>query len=200
MKTTLLALAGAATMATANSTLLLDLNTVQAEVGGLSESNVFGETYSGDITVSDTSLSELSGVRIDYDLVPFTGSLGSFEAIINVANGIVTGGTITLEDDLGRMFLADIVPGSGDLENDVGSQFEVDGLIQNGRFTSEEFAGVDVSKWAASERLEGAFIQFYLNPNGEGIDASSDMDLLITVPAPAGVLALGAFALGRRRR
>jgi len=171
----------------------------------------FGLDFTGSISMTQDASSILAGVLIDGLSQSVNGTLSSFSGQIDFLNGDVDGGQFTvtvLENDAVTMnsYTAQIIPGVGDIDPQAGSpgQFSIDGLTFEGFFSSDLFAGVDVSDWNESEPLSGSFIQFKFAPGEDGVDNDSDIDIFVVVPLPAGgaLAAVGLVGLAgvRRRR
>lgn len=196
------ALAGAAT-AEATQTLQIDVNALTATAGP-----GFGTGYSGTVDLTTNSNSELAGLLINGVGQSFVGTLDAFSGSIELDNGTVDGGSFTvsvLEADSVTVntYTASIVSGDGQVNTQAGQGFSIDGLTFQGAFTSNVFAGIDVSDWFNVQPLSGSFIQFAFDPNAQGVDPDSDVDIFVTVPLPAGgamaFAGLAGLASVRRR-
>ena len=181
----------------------IDVNALTATAGP-----GFSTSYTGNVVLSTNMNSMLAGMLIDGVGQTVTGTLNDFNGMININNGMVTGGSFTvevLESDAmtTNTYSATIVGGSGSVGTQAGQGFTIDGLTFAGAFSSSTFAGVDVSPWFAAQPLVGSFLQFAFNPNAAGVDIQSDIDIYATVPLPAGgamaFVGLAGLAGVRRR-
>jgi len=178
--------------------------------GGVARGGGFGTNFTGSVEMFDDSTSLLAGILIDGMGQSYNGTLADFTGQIDFVNGNVAGGFIqvdVLESDAVTMntYSAQILAGAGEITTQAGQGFKIDGLTFMGAFSSDTFAGVDVSLWDDSEPLMGSFLQFKFNPNASGVDTDSDIDIFVVVPLPsapalAGVGLIGAVAGTRRRR
>jgi len=198
----LAAIAGAAT-AEATQVLQIDVNSLTATAGA-----GFGTGYTGTVDLTTNANSELAGILISGAGQAFSGELDSFAGSISLNNGMVDGGSFTvsvLEADMVTIntYTASIVSGEGQVNTQAGQGFSIDGLTFQGAFTSATFAGVDVSDWFNTQPLSGSFIQFAFNPDAQGVDSDSDVDIFVAVPLPAGgamaFAGLAGLASVRRR-
>jgi hypothetical protein len=169
----------------------------------------FGVGYTGSVTMVDDSNSMLAQILCDGNPLAISGSLTDFTGQINFVNGQVDGGSFTvtvLESDgvTTNSYAASIRSGIGFIKTQAGQGFSIDGLTFEGMFSSDTFAGVDVSRWNAAEPLIGSFIQFQFDPNANGVDTDTDIDIFVVVPLPAGgalaTIGLVGLAGVRRRR
>ncbi len=199
-----LALLAGAGVASATIELQIDVNALTAAASGPG----FDENFTGSVDLSDNGNSALAGILIDGVQQAFAGTLNDFTGTINLNNGDVTGGSFTvavLESDNVTIntYSATISSGAGDVNSQAGQGFNIDGLTFQGMFSSSTFAGVDVSAWFDAQPLTGSFLQFAFNPNMQGVDTQSDIDIFVTVPLPAGgamaFVGLAGLASVRRR-
>ncbi len=178
--------------------------------GGATRGSAFGTTFTGSIAMFDDATSVLAGVLIDGADAHPVGTLANFTGQIDFVNGGVAGGFIqvdVLESDAVTVntYFAQIQTGAGAITTQAGQGFKIDGLTFMGMFSSSTFAGVDVTQWDNAEPLSGSFLQFKFNPDQNGTDIDSDIDIFVVVPMPtapalAGVGLFGVFATTRRRR
>jgi hypothetical protein len=214
-------LAAAALLATAGSALAvtelqIDINALRAQSYNSNATKGFsGVNHSGYIILSSGSATNLAEILINGNAQGIAANmLMSVSGRIDLDNGFVTGGdlTVTLMNNAG-VFTADIPDTSGDVTPgrvrlQAGQGFSIDGLVMNGMFDMDTFAGVDVSLWHANEPLSGSFIEFAFGPNGLGFDGDTNLDVFLPVedrpgiPAPlAGFMGgFGLLGLGARRR
>lgn len=171
----------------------------------------FGVDFTGSISMAEDATSILAGVLIDGLSQSINGTLSSFSGQIDFLNGDVDGGQFTvsvLESDAVTVntYTAQIMSGEGGINTQAGSpgQFSIDGLTFEGFFSSDLFAGVDVSDWNETEPLTGSFIEFKFAPDETGTDTDTDIDIFVIVPLPAGgalaTVGLVGLASVRRRR
>jgi len=195
-------LAGAST-ASATQVLQIDVNALTATAGA-----GFGTGYTGNVVLSTNANSELAGILIEGVNQGISGTLDNFAGTINLVGGAVTGGSFSIDvleaDNVTvNTYSASIESGAGQVNTQAGQGFSIDGLTFAGAFTSATYAGVDVTKWFDAQPLRGSFLQFAFNPDANGVDSGSDIDVFVTVPLPAGgALAFAGMAglVGVRRR
>lgn len=204
MKRTALAaglLTAVAAPAFASDELFIDINTLTATFAG---DGAFGLNATGSINLVSNANSTLAGVRINGVAQTVTSSLLSYSGRIDLVNGGVTGGFVSVTNVDGSTYSASIVNGQGDISKQSGQGFSIDGLTFNGLFGNGAFAGVDVSAWFNAQPRPGSVLTFAFNPNAQGVDVNSDVDLYVLVPAPQaaglGFASLIGLAAGRRRR
>ncbi len=207
------ALAGvlcASTMAVASPTLQLDLNGFTAQAtDGLNPTPFGGITHTGSVALSLGS-GNLQGVAISAGpALPFIdqgfiGSLTGLSGQINMVNGLVTGGSITVTVNGGADSYTTNIAAVGNVSNYIGGGFKVEGLTFGGGFSDNSFSNVDVTPWSLGA-LAGSFLQFNFNPTANG-SATADMDLFVqVVPLPPAALSglgtlAGVFMVARLRR
>lgn len=184
-----------------------DLNGFTATTSG----GTFGANYTGSINISRGS-GALEAVAIlpqgfggpTQSFVP-NSPLSSFTGVINLVNGNVTGGNLSVVLANGNQYTTSI----GSFGNAVGSQaggaFTITANTFNGAFSGSTFGGVNVSQWFANQGpgLPGSFLQFRFSPNSGGTTA--DMDLFVdVVPLPpaawTGLATLAGVVAFRRLR
>jgi hypothetical protein len=201
--------------ALASPTLQFDLNafSTQAHNGAGANSPFGGLTHTGSINFS-LGAGVINGLFIQqtqggaFQNANFTGTWTSFTGQINLTNGQVTGGNMTITISNGDSYTCGITPGSGSVSNFVGGGFKVEALTRSGFFNDAQFGNVNVSPWFGSQSpngLPGSFLQFNFNPNASGF-ASADMDLFVDttvlIPLPgsawAGLAGLAGLAVLRR--
>lgn len=197
----------ASAQAASYQSLMFDLDgLVSQTVGGVP----FSTSYTGDVVVSSNSSGDLATILginpgSSTDLGAngtFTGTLQSFSATVSMTNGQISGGSFAVTLASGQVYSAQIAAGSG-LVREIRSGFFFDGLTFDGAFTSVNFDGIDVSNFFNNIPLAGNFIEFAYNPDANGLDTTSNMNIFVSVPAPMGA-ALGLAGLAgvaaRRRR
>ncbi len=126
-----------------------------------------------------------------YTMTGFTGE-------VDLSNGQVTGGSVTLTISNGDAYTCNITPGIGAVSTFVGGGFKIEALTRNGLFNDSQFGNVNVAPWfntQGANGLPGSFLQFNFNPNADG-SSPSDMDLFVdgTVVAPLPPAAWAAMA------
>ncbi len=195
------ALCSLASTAGAVSELFIDVNTLTATFNG----GAFSTSATGSINIVSNASSVLAGVRINGVAQPISASLTTYSGRIDLVNGGVTGGFVSILNSDGTTYTADIANGVGSVSSQAGQGFSIDGLTFNGLFANNFFAGVNITPWWFTQPRPGSVITFAFNPNANGVDNNTDIDLyVLTVPTPqaaglglAGLLGLGA---ARRRR
>ncbi|MGP1309400.1 MAG: hypothetical protein ACTS27_04305 [Phycisphaerales bacterium] len=209
-------IAASAILATAGSALAitelqLDINALRAQANFMNGSKGFGGVnHTGTITLSSGSATNLADVLIDGAAQNIAANmLMTVNGVINLTNGNVTGGSIALSLNNGDTFTTDIQGGAGSVAFQAGQGFSIDGLTTNGVFSSNSFAGVDISAWFNDQPLDGSFIEFAFGPNALGFDGDTNLDIFLPaeedrpeIPAPlaGGMAGLGLLGLGARRR
>lgn len=206
-------LVGGATVL-ASPTLQFDLNafSTQAKNGGGANSAFGGLNHTGAVSFS-LGAGVINGLFTaatpagPFQNANFIGTWTSFTGQINLNNGQVTGGSLTVTINNGDSYTCGIASGSGFVSNYVGGGFKIEALTRAGFFNDAQFGNVNVSPWfnaQGANGLPGSFLQFNFNPNSSGF-AAADMDLfvdVVVVPLPpgswAGLATLSAFALIRR--
>lgn len=210
----------AAAAASADNSLHLDVNGAAFQIhDGSGANSAFGGLgHTGSIVFSFApGTTQLVGIDTQNGSnAPvnqnFSGSLTNFTGTINLVNGQVTGGNLSVQVNGSDSYSASITPNIGSVSMFVGGGFKVEGLTFNGMFSGPNFGNVDVSPWFNSQGpggLLGSFLQFNFNPDASGA-GFSDMDVFVrpqVIPVPpaawtgiatlAGVMAAGYV---RRRR
>jgi MYXO-CTERM domain-containing protein len=194
----LTATAGAATY----NSLMFDLNGLEAQTAG---GVPFSTSYTGDVIVTADATGDLATILGDgADLRSngtFTGVLDSFMATVSMTNGTISGGSFSIVLVSGEIYSASIAAGSG-IVREIRTGFFFDGLTFDGGFTSSNYDGIDVSNFFDNIPLEGNFIEFAYNPDANGFDNTSNMNIFVSVPAPigAGLGLAGLAGIASRRR
>ena len=208
-------IASVASIASATPVLQFDVNSFGAQARNAANANVpfGGTTHTGNVQFSLGS-GVLNGIFIQtvqfgpFNNAGFAGStLTGFTGQVNLNNGAVTGGSITMTISNGDSYTCGITPGTGSVTTFVGGGFKIEALTRQGFFNDAQFGNVNVSPWFNAQGaggLLGSLLQFNFNPNASGA-ASSDMDLFVdVVPLPAagwmGLATLAGFAVVRRVR
>ena len=93
----------------------------------------------------------------------------------------------------GSTFNAKIQNGFGQVNTQAGQGFRIDGLLTGATFSTDPFAGVSITPWFSAQPLDGAFLNFSFNPNANGFDMDTDIDIYL-IPAPHAGLVLGSRA------
>ena len=184
----------------------LDINSIVIDAGGAFN----GTTHTGTLQLSMDADSNMFGIQINNGSNLIAGNpLTNFTGTIDLVNGVVTGGSFTVTAGADT-YTAMIVANSGDVDTQAlpgGAQgFTIDGLTFQGFFSSNSFAGVNVTPWFSAQPLIGSFINLFYDPDANGVDSGADIDIVaitsvVPLPAAAGMGLVGMFGIaGRRRR
>jgi hypothetical protein len=205
-----------AASATATPTLQFDVNDFSTQARNSANVNgpFGGLTHTGSVAFS-VGAGTLEGIFIQsvaggaFNNAGFSGStMTGFSGEVDLVNGHVTGGSITLTISSGDSYSCSITPGVGQVSNYVGGGFKIEALTSHGMFSDSQFGNVSVAPWFNAQGgpngLPGSFLQFNFNPNAQGA-ATSDMDLFVdVVPLPptvwAGLALIGGAMTVRRMR
>lgn len=214
MKSVILAgvVLGAASLASADPILQFDVNSFNVgTTNGAGAASAFGGlTHTGSINFSVIpSVTVLNGMFGNGPgggplvNMGFAGSLSNFTGHIDMVNGQVTGGSVTLSVNGGTDSYTTDIQGAGHVEAYIGGGFKIEGLMYHGAFSDSQFGNVDVSNWFA-HTLVGSFLQFNWLPDEFG-RGSGDMDIFVdVVPLPAavwmGMATMGGLVIYRRSR
>ncbi len=177
--------------------LQIDINGLTADSGG-----AFGGTsHTGTVAFSVDPDSFLVAVLIDGVSQSLSAELAGVQGVIELDNGVVIGGGFTIDASDGSQFIASLVAGAGIVRTQAGQGFRIQGLTFSGAFASANFAGVNVAAWGGNQ-LEGTFLLHSFGPDAGGIDTTTDLDVWVEVPAPAGtsLLVFAGVMVARRRR
>lgn len=197
-------------LATAAQTLQMDLNALGVVVAnGAGAGSAFGGlNHTGSVSLSAVlGVSTMAGVFVNGISQNFSGTMTSMTGLIQLTNGNVTGGSLSVTVNGTDTYSAQIAT-AGYVENYIGGGFTVQGLTFNGMFSSNSFANVNVTPWSGGG-LSGSFLQFNFAPNANGT-GSADLDLFVNAPviplppaASMGLTVLGGLMVAgyvRRRR
>ncbi len=193
-------------IASAATQLDIDLNNFQ----------VTSSATTGGFTLSlqDDANTELESIRLDgVDAAgfmnPFPGGdfTGELSLVGDASEGQIVGGFYELTDGDGDTFRFDNIRGSY-LDSGSGIQLVLLMRSNTGMFSSNDFAGVDVSEFFASGPLPVGALGFFFDRNllinPGSVDNVADTDITVTIPSPtaatAGLGLMGIMALGKRRR
>lgn len=198
-------------------TLQFDVNNLGFQAfNQLGQSSAFGGlTHSGRLDLfEDLPLSELLSVSIrngtgPFTVQPFVGSLTNMAMSLLLTNGAVTGGSIVLDVNngpgVGDRYTASI-GAAGIVTNYIGGGFKVEGLTLSGSFSDDNFGGVAIADFFATQggtQNQGNFIGFKIQPDASGA-GHADTDIFVTaIPGPGSMgclAAAGLVAIRRRRR
>jgi len=217
---------GVAGSASASSVLQFDVNSLLAQAiqgnmlsqavqgdqqgtGQQTEGGAFSDTFTGSIFLNEDDNSTLADMLINGNAQNIASDqLMSFFSQVDLVNGNVVGGSVSISDTSGNTYQAFISAGGSVFDLGVGSdepgRFLINGFTFAGEFNTNTFAGVDVSLWADAEPLIGSFLDFKFTPDVNGMDDDTDVDLFVVVPTPApaamGFLGLAGLGAIRRRR
>lgn len=176
-----------------------------------------GVNHTGALTMTaDVGITDLLTVSIQTGGGPyvpdplFSGLLTSASISINLLNGMVTGGTLSFDVNLGPANGGDrysaVIGAGGFVTPFVGGGFKVEALSTTGAFSDANFAGVPIPDFFSAQStppfLLGSFLAFKINPDGNG-SGYSDMDVFVqNIPTPGslGLLALSGVLVSRRKR
>ncbi len=215
MKSVILAgvagLLSAASVANADPLLQFDVNSFNV---GTTNSAGLGSAFGGLTHTGSVNFSVIPQVTVLNGMfgngpgggpltnLGFNGSLSNFTGHIDMVNGQITGGSVTLSVNGGTDSYTTDIQNAGHVEAYIGGGFKIEGLMYHGAFTDSQFGNVNVSNWF-NQTLVGSFLQFNWLPdeNGRG---SGDMDIFVdVVPLPAGVwmglATMGGVAFYRRK-
>lgn len=190
----------AAAPADAAFSLQIDVNSLTAEFSPSSGSG-FDTNASGFLMLSGDGNSTLNGIKLDGADQMASATLDSFSGMIELTNGTVVGGSLDIVLSDMSQYNASIAEGFGRVYLQAGQGFMIDGLTLLGVFSNpSNFGGVDVSG-LGEEGLMGSFLTFAFDPDSQGVDTDTDIDIWV-VPAPtsAAIFGLAGVAALRRRR
>lgn len=192
----------------ANTSLQLDLRALAAQSFDSSGSPgpFIGLNHTGSLGLSADTASSLSAIRING--TPQTLASGQLNAVsgsIDLGNGTVLGGSISVALNNGDTFTAQIASGVGGVSAQPGQGFSINGAYFNALFSGSTFGGINISQYFNAQPLSGTYLLFELNPvlvfNGEGIDEAVDLTIsLVPSPGAAAPLAVGVLGFASRRR
>lgn len=207
-------------VAQAELTLQLDINAIGIQVkDGSGNPTAFGGlTHTGSIELSyDPSFTILNEVAIQAGSGPFvdqnfSGTLSDISGSIELNNGVVVGGSLTVEVNAGGdWYMAEVRPNSGMVQTaTTPGGFKIDALTFKGEFSDDMFGNVDVEPWFLAQgqglALEGSLLKFNFQPDQNGV-GFGDLDAFVVVPLPPAGLAglsvlaaVGGVSVVRRRR
>jgi hypothetical protein len=197
---TLVTALAAGSGAMAANTLQMDMNALglQTTGSGGAPSGFGGLSHTGAINLSFASgISYMAGIFVDSINQNFSGSLTGMTGTIQLSNGQVVGGSLSVTVNGVDTYTAQLAQ-AGYVETYIGGGYTVQGLTVNGMFSSNSFGNVNVTPWAGGS-LTGSFLQFNFNPTAHG-NGFADMDLFVNVvPLPpavyTGLASLGGLML-----
>lgn len=197
-------------------TLQLDVNNLAFQAQNAQGQPVpfGGVSHTGSLVLTDLlPTTELVGIAIRNGNGPFINQPGApwnltdATMVINLSNGMVTGGTFTVDINggpaSGDRYTATI-GAAGSVSTFIGGGFKVEGLTASGMFSDASFGTVNVADFFADQStppgLLGSFLAFKIQPNASGA-GFADVDAFVqTIPAPGSLACLGAAVLVARRR
>ena len=196
----------------ADPILQFDVNAfhVQAKNSGGGNSAFGGLTHTGSVDFSMIQgASVLNGMFANgpgggpLQNMGFNGTLSNFTGQVNMTNGQVTGGFLTIAVNGGSDSYTTNISASGHVESFIGGGFKIEGLSNGGAFSDALFGNVDVSNWF-NQTLIGSFLQFNWLTDEFGA-GSADMDVFVdVVPLPsaawAGLASLAGIVVVRKVR
>jgi hypothetical protein len=208
------ALAGvlcASATALANPVLQMDLNgfNAQATTGG-NPSSFGGVTHTGAVVLTQGTgvlhaIAVSAGPSQPFIDQGFSGTLTGLTGQIDMVNGQVMGGSLTVSINGGADTYTTSIAAAGYVTPYIGGGYKIEGLLIGGTFSDSQFGNVGVAPWTLGS-LSGSFLQFNFTPDANGA-ASADMDLFVqVVPLPPSALsglatmAGLAFAVRLKRR
>ncbi|MGP1309401.1 MAG: hypothetical protein ACTS27_04310 [Phycisphaerales bacterium] len=183
----------------------LDINGIQVDAGG-----AFGGTsHTGTLVFTKATSGTFIDILVDGQS---TGgaTLTQVTGTIELVNGAVVGGSMTILDGDGDGYFAQIGQG-GQVNVQAGRGFRIDGLTFSGVFdpgfvqSGLQYGNVDVGDVfgpaAFDETLEGSFLVTSFSPDENGFDGRSDLDVFIVpTPGTAALAGLAGIAVLRRKR
>lgn len=176
-----------------------DINSLTASSNG----PFGGTTHTGTVTFALNGLTTLAAVRFDGVPQPIAPgvALAGLSGQINLVNGFVQGGSLSILVNDGSSYAATIAGGVGRVNVQAGQGFRIDGLTFSGTFNlvNNAFAGV-VLPFPAGP-WDGSILLSAFNPNANGESTRSNLEVYADVPTPGGIALMGAAGLvGLRRR
>jgi hypothetical protein len=175
-----------------------------------------GVTHTGSVAFGFAAFSGVEGVLIQpaagglfEPQTAFNGALSSFNLVINLSNGLVTGGFLDVDlngfPGPGGDRYAATLNAAGQVRPVAIGGFTIDSLSLNGTFSDADFRGVDVTPWFNAQGsngfLTGDLLAFKINPNASGAGIG-DVDTFTSVPSQGSLacLAVAGLVAARRRR
>jgi hypothetical protein len=189
------AVLGCVSAASASMTLQMDLNALGLQVRDAGGAPVAfgGLSHTGSVELSQGAFGYMAGIYVDGVNQNFVGSLTAMSGTIELLNGNVTGGSLTVTVNGADTYTADI-SNVGNVSSYVGGGYILQGLTVNGAFSSAMYGNVNVAPWNTGG-LMGSFLKFNFNPDAGG-SGYADIDLFVNViPLPPGVY-MGAALIG----
>lgn len=215
-------LASTATAGLAQQTIHFDVNNAALQVQNQAgqPSNFTGANFNGTVRLSyNPTFTRLAAIETQANPTSgfvnqtLNGTLSAFQLVINLTNGGVTGGTLTMTNQplQGQGGSTDTVTANlisgGQLRPFVGGGWTIDSLLSSIVFSGNSFAGVNTSGFTGGggqgNLNQGSLLAFRLQPNAQGT-GFADVDIYVTnIPTPGTVALAGLASLafaGRRRR
>ncbi len=194
----------ASSAAFAATSMQIDVNSVAAQArnsGGVN-SAFGGLTHTGSVVLTSDPITSAVGFKLDEISQVLGSTLQSFSATVNLVNGGVTGGNFSVLMADGSSYIATIQGGQGRVTTQAGQGFKFSGLTFTGVFSGPAFASVALGQLFPGP-LSGSFLVSAFDPNANGLDTTTNVELFAAIPTPmaAGMGAAGLLVVaGARRR
>lgn len=193
----------ASSAAFAATSMQIDVNSVagQARNSAGANSAFGGLTHTGSVVLTSDPISSAVGFKLDEISQVVGSTLQSFSATVNLVNGGVTGGSFSVLMADGSSYIASILAGQGIVTTQAGQGFKIDGVTFTGVFNGPAFAGLALGQLFPGP-LSGSFLVSAFNPNANGLDTTTNVELFAAIPTPmaAGLGAAGLLAASAARR
>lgn len=179
----------------ANVTMQLTPPAIEAQP--VDATTAFSTTFTGDIVLNNLTPAILHAQRDDGSAGVL--NLGYLAGVIHLTDGQITGGSFSLTAAPGDVFTADILAGTGMIQQTAtadGTAYNIVGDLHAADFNNDSFASLPLSGFSATGNGS-----FQLNPflfDDSGLDAHgklmliADLSIATPAPEPASLLLLGA--------